>query len=319
MQVIRMSNNQQADVVIPVYRPDGRLITILQRLRKQSYPVGHIYVIHTKSKDFVETEDFMRTIQAMEGVTVRQIEPDEFDHGATRDQGLRLSDAGIVVFMTQDAVPADKELIRELVSPLLESERVGVSYARQLPAKDCDVIERYTRKFNYPEESRVKKEEDLDELGIKTFFCSDVCAAYRREIYEEMGGFTKHTIFNEDMVMAGWMVRAGYQVAYAAGARVIHSHNYTGIQQFRRNFDLAVSQTDHPEVFAGIRSEGEGIRMVRQTAMHLLRSRRAYLLPVLVYKSGCKYVGYWLGRRYQKLPLQIIKRCSASRTYWRKG
>ncbi len=314
-----MSNNQQADVVIPVYRPDGRLITILQRLRKQSYPVGHIYVIHTKSKDFVETEDFMRTIQAMEGVTVRQIEPDEFDHGATRDQGLRLSDAGIVVFMTQDAVPADKELIRELVSPLLESERVGVSYARQLPAKDCDVIERYTRKFNYPEESRVKKEEDLDELGIKTFFCSDVCAAYRREIYEEMGGFTKHTIFNEDMVMAGWMVRAGYQVAYAAGARVIHSHNYTGIQQFRRNFDLAVSQTDHPEVFAGIRSEGEGIRMVRQTAMHLLRSRRAYLLPVLVYKSGCKYVGYWLGRRYQKLPLQIIKRCSASRTYWRKG
>ena len=55
--------------------------------------------------------------------------------------------------------------------------------------------------------------------GIKTFFCSNVCAAYRREIYEELGGFVRHTIFNEDMIYAAKAVEAGYSVAYAADAQ----------------------------------------------------------------------------------------------------
>ena len=137
--------------------------------------------------------------------------------------------------------------------------------------------------------------------------------------YEKAGGFTKKTIFNEDMIIAAHMVRAGYRVAYAAKARVVHSHNYTGIQQFRRNFDLAVSQADHPEVFEEIRSESEGIRMVKQTMRYLCRSRKAYLLPSLVYKSGCKYAGYRLGRYYRKLPQWMILRCTANRLYWMKS
>ena len=60
-------------------------------------------------------------------------------------------------------------------------------------------------------------------------------------MYEALGGFSRRTIFNEDMILAGQMVQAGYKVAYAAEARVIHSHNYSGLQQFHRNFDLAVS------------------------------------------------------------------------------
>ena len=58
-----------------------------------------------------------------------------------------------------------------------------------------------------------------------------------------------------------------YAIAYVADAKVIHSHNYNCTQQFKRNFDLAVSQADHPEVFGGIRSESEGIRLVKQTAI----------------------------------------------------
>lgn len=313
MTRVEEHRDQSIDVVIPVCCPDERLLLILKRLRKQSRPVGKIYIIHTKFGDFPAAAE------TLEDVVVKHIEPEEFDHGGTRDMGLRLSGAGIVVFMTQDAVPADRELIQRLVRPLLEQEDVGVSYARQLPARDCAPAERYTRRFNYPGDSRVKGKEDIGELGIKTFFCSDVCAAYRREIYDKMGGFTKKTIFNEDMVMAAHMVQAGYKVAYAADARVIHSHNYTGIQQFRRNFDLAVSQADHPEVFAGIRSEDEGVRMVKQTALYLLKSKRAHLIPVLVWQSGCKYAGYRLGLCYRKLPPWIIRKCTGNKLYWLKS
>lgn len=300
----------RVDVVIPAFRPDGRLNELLKRLKKQDYPVNQIYIINTRSGEFPAD------IEQMTGVKVLHIEPEEFDHGGTRNKGCGLSDAEVVVFMTQDAVPADKKLIGELVRSLYQSDRVAVSYARQLPAKDCDHIERYTRSFNYPEVSRIKGKEDMEELGIKTFFCSDVCAAYKREIHEKMGGFSEKTIFNEDMILAGQMVLAGYQVVYAAKARVIHSHNYSGIQQFHRNFDLGVSQAEHPEIFSAVHSESEGIRLVKKTILYLWKTGKPWLIPVLIYKSGCKYLGYKLGVNYRKLPVKMVKWCSMSKKYW---
>ena len=36
---------------------------------------------------------------------------------------------------------------------------------------------------------------------------------------KKAGGFCKKTIFNEDMILAGHMINAGYKVAYVAEAR----------------------------------------------------------------------------------------------------
>ena len=177
----------------------------------------------------------------------------------------------------------------------------------------------YTRRFNYPEKSLIKTKEDLPKLGIKTFFCSDVCAAYRRNYLLSAGGFENPTIFNEDMIFAGKRIYAGDKVAYVAEAKVIHSHNYTGRQQFHRNFDLAVSQAQHPEVFEGVPSEGEGIRMVKATAKYLVRNGYSWKVFMLVYQSGCKYIGYFLGKRYEKLPMWLILKCTSSRKYWKNS
>ena len=227
------------------------------------------------------------------------------------------SDADVCICMTHDCVPYDRNLVKELLEALDASERVAAAYARQLPAADCGVIERYTRDFNYPAVSRLKGKEDEDELGIKTYFCSNVCAAYKREIYRKLGGFIRKTIFNEDMIFAAKAMKNGYAVYYAADARVIHSHNYTASQQFHRNFDLAISQADNPDVFSGIRSEGEGIRMVKDTARWLVKTGHAYLVPKLVVDSGFKYLGYLAGKRYKKLPRKLAVKLSMNRNYWK--
>ena len=165
-----------------------------------------------------------------------------------------------------------------------------MAYARQLPDKDCPLAERYTRSFNYPEKSCLKTKADLKRLGIKTFFASNVCCAYDREKFWFQGGFIQNAIFNEDMIFAGKAVMEDdYAIAYVADAKVIHSHNYNCTQQFKRNFDLAVSQADHPEVFGGIHSESEGIRLVKQTARYLSQQHRPWLIPGMFVKSGFKY------------------------------
>ena len=302
------------DVIIPTYKPGKEFEKLIGRLQKQEYPIHKIIIINTRTDIFPEELD-----RSNYEIEITHIEPDQFDHGGTRNMGAGMSDADIVVYMTQDAIPVDEKLIGTFAKIFEENPDIGIAYGRQMPREECNIIERYTRRFNYPEKSLIKTKEDLPRLGIKTFFCSDVCAAYRRNYLLSAGGFEDPTIFNEDMIFAGKRIYAGDKVAYVAEAKVIHSHNYTGRQQFHRNFDLAVSQTQHPEVFEGVPSEGEGIRMVKATAKYLVRNGYPWKVFMLVYQSGCKYIGYFLGKRYEKLPMWLILKCTSSRKYWKNS
>ena len=212
----------EIDVIIPLYKPGKELFTLLDKLDSQSVPVHEVILLNTGEKYFEQLIYGTRFLEKYQNIKVYHVSKREFDHGGTRRMGVKKSSADIFVMMTQDAMPADDNLIEQLTEPL--RDQVAVSYARQLPREDCAPVECYTRDFNYPAQSRIKSAEDLKTLGIKTFFCSNVCAAYRREIYEELGGFVKHTIFNEDMIYAAKAVEAGYAIAYAADARVSHSH-----------------------------------------------------------------------------------------------
>ena len=88
------------------------------------------------------------------------------------------------------------------------------------------------------------------------------------------------------------------------------------MQQFRRNFDLGVSQAQHPEVFGVVSSESEGIKLVKSTIRHLKNTKKWLQIPYLVVSSGYKLIGYQLGKHYQSLPGGMVKWCSASKTYW---
>lgn len=307
----------KVDVIIPTYKPDERFALLMERLLKQRLQPNHIYIINTipsKGSDNDLTEPYRH----MEQVSVVDILQQEFNHGGTRNQGVQMSQADFVVMMTQDAVPADAHLLEALLEPFSD-EKVAASYARQLATKQVGIIEQYTRTFNYPEEDSVKTLEDLPKLGIKTYFCSDVCAAYRKKTYEDMGGFVTKTIFNEDMIMASKLIHAGYKIYYAAGAKVYHAHKYTGKQQFQRNFDLGVSHKEYCEIFDNVPSESEGIKMVKQTAGYLFKHGKPWKIAELVWQSGCKFLGYRFGKKYDRFPMWMVRMCSSQKSYWEKG
>ena len=196
-----------------------------------------------------------------------------------------------------------------------ENVQVAMCYARQLAAPDADESEKYVRVFNYPEKSFVKTAADLTRLGIKTYFASDVCCAYNREIFESLGGFIDNAIFNEDMIYAAAAIKAGYGIRYEAEALVVHSHNYTAMQQLHRNFDLGLSQRQHPEVFEGLSSEGEGFKLVTATIRHLLSSGHAPDIPVFIWRTGFRYIGYRAGKRYDRLPKGLVRSLAMNKRY----
>lgn len=66
--------------------------------------------------------------------------------------------------MTQDALPANKEMLEALIKPL-EDEKIALVYARQMPRKDSRITEKFIRNFNYPPENKRKSIADRENLG----------------------------------------------------------------------------------------------------------------------------------------------------------
>lgn len=305
------------DTIIPTYKPDERLLTIIKRLRDQTEVPNRIVLINTEQKyldNLLRGRSYDTTGKFFEVINVSLR---EFDHGATRNRGAAGSMADYLLFMTQDALPANDRLIENMVAAFAQPG-VAAVYARQLPNEDASLGERFSRTFNYPPDSLVKSEEDKDRLGIKTYFCSNACAMYHREVFERLGRFPKDMIFNEDMVFAHTLIDNGYRIAYAADALVYHSHNYTNMQQFHRNFDLAVSQAMHPEVFSDVSSESEGKTYVKEAFRYFRGAGKPlYFVPFAI-QSAFRLAGYRLGKKYDKLSRRRVLKCTSNPNYFHK-
>jgi len=298
-------------VIIPTYNAGEQLRELLRRLQRQSKVPYEVIVIDSSSTD--GTADLAKE----EGSRVFTILQSEFDHGGTRNYAAGLAHGDVLVFMTQDAMPENEMLLEQLILPLYKEENACV-YARQLARPEATPLEQLARDYNYPAISQVKDKSQLPQLGLKTFFCSNVCSAVRKELFLEMGRFPEPVIFNEDLFFAAECILRGYKVTYVAEARVIHSHNYTLKQQFKRFFDNGVSMRYHDWIFQYAAVGGEGTRMVRRLAADLAAQGRRRLIPLLIAESAAKFLGYQLGKRYRSLPQSVCVRFSMHRKIWSK-
>lgn len=308
------------DVIIPTYKPDEKLITIIKALKDQSVKPGKIILVNTNEESFEAFKSLPGYEEISAGLEVIHITYDEFDHGAARNKGAHASDADFLLYMTQDAIPYDDKLIESMQNAFCD-DKIASCFAKQVVGDGAALAEEYSRLFNYPDAPSVKSLADKDRLGIKTYFCSNACAMYKREIFNELGMFPENMIFNEDMVFAYKVIEGGYKIAYEPLAKVIHYHNYTNMQQFHRNFDLAVSQAMHPEVFEAVSSEAEGSSYAKNAFKYFKSKGRALYFVPFAFTCAVRLLGFKLGKKYDKLPHGIVLMCTMSpnffKRYWR--
>ena len=251
------------------------------------------------------------------GFEVVSILPQDFNHGGTRQKGAELlAEAEILVFLTQDAVLAAENSLAALVA-CFASPDTGLAYGRQLPRRDAGPFGAHARLFNYPPQSRCKSKKDVAALGLKAAFVSNSFAAYRRTALQGVGGFPDNVILGEDMVGAARMLLEGWQIAYCAEAQAYHSHDYTAVQEFRRYFDTGVFHAREgwlKDRFG--RAEGEGLRFIRSEGAYLWRTGQARLLPVALWRTLSKYLGYKLGQNERYLARALKRKLSMHQRYW---
>lgn len=277
-------------VIIPTLNAENEIGNLLDILAAQSIKPAEILVVDSSS------DDKTQQIVTESGVaSLRVIKREDFNHGQTRHEALLQTTGDFVLFLTQDAVPVDSLYIENLLKPFADP-LVAMASGRQVPKPDARRFEQLVREYNYPATSFVHSVNDIEKYGIKTFFASDVCSAYRRSYYLKVGGF-KALNTNEDMLIASDFIFNGYEIAYEADAQVLHSHNLSFREQFERNRQVGIFLAQHGKEFAGLSEVSSGAALVKSVAVQLVREKNIAELARFGVDCVARFAGNRQGRK----------------------
>lgn len=247
----------KVSIVLLLKNAERYLEEILCAIKNQNYCEDiEIIAIDSGSKD--------RTITILSdfGIKPFKIKPEEFNHGETRNLGFRLSDKNskYIVYLTQDATPANRFWLINLLSPMMEDDEVAGVFSRHLPRPDStpSMVRQLTQNWQTGGDKRIVKLKPAteEEYKNKRFFLitfSNTSSAIRKSV------LIKHpfprTSFAEDMQWAEQVIQDGYKIVFEPSSQVIHSHDYSLLEHFRQNVDHshAMKMLYSPEVYSDYR------------------------------------------------------------------
>lgn len=298
------------DVVIPTWKGERYLTSLVEALRRQTHQPQRIIVIDSSSPDGTVA------LAGQLGCQTEVIPQAEFNHGGTRNRAAWLGSADIIVFMTQDALPDNENFLANLCSVFAESQ-VDAAFARQVPYPDADPPEVFARSFNYSQVPERRTVAAIANRGVRAYFFSNVASAVRRSAFVELGGFPDQLPMNEDMVLCARLLARGSVVAYEPTAIVRHSHNYSLRQQASRYFDIGAFFADQGHLLPGGRTGGEGFRFAWGQWLWLIcHGHLGWALRTPV-ELTCKWWSFQAGNRYHRLPFWLVERWAMHPGYFR--
>jgi glycosyltransferase involved in cell wall biosynthesis len=180
------------------------------------------------------------------GARVLKIAPRDFSHGGTRNLLMEEATGAHVALLTQDAEPADERWLERLLGGFTLAEDVGIVYGPYRPREHAPPaarieLERWFASLSPDGSPRLEQLHEherglpaIELIGRRGFF-TDANACLARAAWERVP--FRDVPYAEDRVLAIDMLRAGYAKAFMPDAAVVHSHDYTPLQELRRCFD----------------------------------------------------------------------------------
>ena len=169
---------------------------------------------------------------ALEGDARRQSRPPEEvivvagvrPNGRARNDGVRRTAATVLVFVDDDARLGDEGLIERLIAPLADPA-IGVTGSAKLLPPDAPPFQRrVAREVPRIEHAVVKAPLEtnppLDRHGYSEI--TTTCAAMRRAVWEEVGGFDEHLLRGVDTEFLRRMRKRGYRMVLVPDTWVWH-------------------------------------------------------------------------------------------------
>lgn len=284
-------------IILLIKNGGERLKQLMESLQNQQFN-GNFEIIAVDSG----SEDESLQILESYDTQIFIIKPEEFHHSRTRNFGAQKSNGQILVYITQDALPINKDFLETLISPLKDPE-VAVSYGRQIANPDSKKVDVFFYSYFYPDEKKVLRKELADnpkKFYMDNIYVSDVCSAIKREVWTQLK-FTNDVPMSEDKDFALKVLKAGYKIVYEPNATVYHSHDYSLTSLFKRRFKDGAA-------FSNIALEGEsqflteGLKFITDEMKFLIRNKHIQLVPYAVLYNFIHFLGFSLGKHEKYMP-----------------
>jgi rhamnosyltransferase len=210
----------EVSVIMRSYNEGWALKETLPALAAQEMTDWELIVIDSGS-----TDDSPELIRAARPAHFIQIKPSEYNPSRVMNHGMRLAKASTCLFLNADATPQGPHWMRPLADALRDPQ-VAACYGRQIPRPDCRAVFAldYERCFGPARES-----------AKWLHFFSMVSSGIRRDVWERRG-FCEDLQYAEDDEYTRWCRMQGYKVLYVPSSVVMHSHNYTPEQSYKRSY-----------------------------------------------------------------------------------
>jgi len=234
-----MQHSMLATIIVPVKNAEAYLPEILVSIQSQSI-VDQIEVLAIDSGSLDNSPEILRKYE----VRVLQIPPENFNHGATRNLAAQQADpdSQFLVYLSQDALPHDENWLANLLSPLQADESVAGVFSRHIPRPGASpsLVRQLTTRWQTGGMERIVKEmpdDPQDYLANRDWYIyfSNTSSAIRKSVWEDIP--FREVAFGEDADWADRVLQAGFKIVYEPSSVVIHSHDYSTIEQLRQNVD----------------------------------------------------------------------------------
>lgn len=227
-------------IVLPVLNGIKTLPALLDAFEIQDFPdTFELVALDSGSTDGSLDLLHRRADQVIE------VQPGDFNHGSTRNLGIKATSGELIVLIVQDAQPADKNWLRELLQPFEEEPELAGLSARQLPRPETGrlarrMLGRWALSQNLSWRSHFSDPADYDRLPpmerFRASIFDNVCSCIRKAVWEEHP-FPVVSIA-EDLHWGRDILRAGGTLGFRPEARVLHSHERSISYEFRRTLLL---------------------------------------------------------------------------------
>ena len=232
----------KATVIIPTKNPGSIFHEVINSVLSQATDFEFdVIVIDSGSES-----DFLDSIQS-QPVKLIEIEPSSFGHGKTRNLGIETARSEYVVLITHDSTPKDDTWLRNLVNSMDSNPNAAGGFGRHDPYADCDLftVRNLSNHFEQISKNPISKVLDWEEyahnesLRQRLHFFSNNNSILRKSIWDRIP--FPDVEFAEDQQWAKLVIEAGLSTIYISDAVVLHSHNYSVMDNFRRAFDESKS------------------------------------------------------------------------------
>jgi len=207
-------------IILRSYNEAWALKGTLPAIAAQDFKNWELIVIDSGSTD--GSQELIRAAQPAHFV---QITPKEYNPSRVMNHGMRLAQSEFGIFLNADATPQGSNWLRPLVTAL-QNPKTAACFGRQIPRPDCQAVfaNDYDRCFGPNRES-----------ARWDHFFSMVSSGLRKDVWARRG-FREDLQYAEDDEYTRWCKAQGYGIAYVPESVVMHSHNYTPEQSYKRSF-----------------------------------------------------------------------------------